>query len=56
MARSVADNQFLVNEAASLLTRLEMVKPFALNTPMVRAAAISAEAQNAISELILFTV
>ncbi|WP_210464273.1 hypothetical protein [Rufibacter roseolus] len=52
MARSVADNQFLENEATALLTRLDMVKPFALNTPMVRAAAISAEAQNAISELI----
>ncbi|GEO06943.1 hypothetical protein AAE02nite_46070 [Adhaeribacter aerolatus] len=52
MARSVADNQFLENEAIALLTRLDMVKPFALNTPMVRAAAISAEAQNAINELI----
>lgn len=52
MARSVTSTRFLENEAISLLTRLEMVKPFALNTPMVRAAAISAEAQNAISELI----
>ena len=52
MARTVADTRFLENEAISLLTRLEMVKPFALNTPMVRAAAISAEAQNAISELL----
>ena len=52
MTRSVADTQFLENEALSLLGRLEMVKPFALNTPMVRAAAISAEAQNGITTLL----
>ncbi|MFD3003161.1 hypothetical protein ACFS7Z_22550 [Pontibacter toksunensis] len=52
MARAVAETQFLENEALSLLGRLEMVKPFALNTPMVRAAAISAEAQNGITFLL----
>jgi hypothetical protein len=52
MARAVADTQFLENEALSLLGRLEMVKPFALNTPLVPAAAISAEAQNGITDLL----
>ncbi|MCJ8166188.1 hypothetical protein MKJ04_15175 [Pontibacter sp. E15-1] len=52
MARAVADTQFLENEALSLLGRLEMVKPFELNTPMVRAAAISVEAQNGITQLL----
>ncbi len=52
MKRSVADTQFLENEALSLLGRLEMVKPFALNTPMVQAAAISLEAQHGISALL----
>lgn len=52
MARSVADTQFLENEALSLLGRLDTVKPFALNTPMVRAAAISDEAQKGITELL----
>ena len=44
------ERQFLVNESLSLLNRLEMVQPFALNTPMVRAAAISALAQDAINK------
>lgn len=48
--RTFQDTQFLVNESLSLLTRLKTVQPFALNTPMVRAASISAEAQNAINE------
>ncbi len=48
--RTSQDTQFLVNESLSLLSRLETVQPFALNTPMVRAASISAEAQNAINE------
>lgn len=52
MARSIADTQFLENEALSLLGRLDTVKPFALNTPMVRAAAISDEAQNGITKLL----
>lgn len=52
MARTIAETQFLENEALSLLGRLEMVKPFALNTPMVKAAAISDEAQNGITELL----
>ncbi|WP_266363164.1 hypothetical protein [Tellurirhabdus rosea] len=46
---SPRDTQFLVNEALSLLNRLEGVQPFALNTPMVQAAGISAEAMDAIS-------
>ncbi|MHA6247939.1 hypothetical protein ACXYMU_08400 [Pontibacter sp. CAU 1760] len=50
--RSVADTQFLENEALSLLGRLEMLRPFALNTPMVQAAAISPEAQHGINTLL----
>lgn len=44
------ERQFLINESLSLLNRLDMVQPFALNTPMVRAAAISALAQDAINK------
>lgn len=43
------DRQFLVNESLSLLNRLSLVQPFALNTPMVQAAAISAQAQDLIN-------
>lgn len=43
------DRQFLVNESLSLLNRLHLVQPFALNTPMVQAAAISAQAQDMIN-------
>jgi hypothetical protein len=53
MGRSVFENQFLVNEAESLLTRLKMVKPFALNMPMVIAAAISDKAMQGITNLLV---
>lgn len=46
---SSRDTQFLVNESLSLLNRLSLVQPFALNTPMVQAAALSAEAQDRIN-------
>lgn len=46
---SSRDTQFLVNEALSLLNRLSLVQPFALNTPMVSAAAVSATAQDQIN-------
>ncbi|TGE20055.1 hypothetical protein [Hymenobacter elongatus] len=47
--RRAADTQFLVNEAQALLTRLQTVRSFALSTPMVLAAAVSAPAQAAIN-------
>lgn len=40
--------QLIEQEARALLTRLERLKPFALQTPMVTAAAISPAAQTAI--------
>ncbi|HEX8657902.1 MAG TPA: hypothetical protein VF690_10225 [Hymenobacter sp.] len=45
-----ADTQFLVNEALSLLSRLQTVRSFSLNTPMVLAASVSAAANGAINE------
>jgi hypothetical protein len=42
--------RFLINEANSLLTRLEMVKPFALTMPMVVAANIPDEALKGITD------
>jgi hypothetical protein len=53
MARSLYATQFLVNEALSLLSRLEMVKPFALTMPMVVAANISDRALKGITDLIV---
>lgn len=50
IAMTPQDIQFLRNESLSLLSRLSTVQPFALNTPMVRAAAVSAEAQDLINE------
>jgi hypothetical protein len=47
--RRAADTQFLVNEALSLFSRLQTVRSFTLNTPMVPAAAVSAPAQSAIN-------
>ncbi|SHJ47324.1 hypothetical protein SAMN02745146_3177 [Hymenobacter daecheongensis DSM 21074] len=47
--RRAADTQFLVNEALALLSRLQTVRSFALSTPMVLAAAVSAPAQAAIN-------
>lgn len=46
---SPRDTQFLVNESLALLNRLSLVQPFALNTPMVQAAALSADAQDRIN-------
>ncbi len=48
--KNAADTQFLVNETQSLLSRLQTVQSFALNTPMVMAAAVSAPAQRAIND------
>jgi hypothetical protein len=53
MRRSIFETQFLVNEAESLLTRLDTVKPFALNMPMVAAAAVSDDALREITNLII---
>lgn len=44
MSRSVFETQFLINEAASLLNRLNSLKPFSLTMPMVPAACVSDEA------------
>lgn len=48
--KSAADTQFLINETQSLLSRLQTVQSFSLNTPMVLAAAVSAPAQGAIND------
>ena len=53
MNRNLFSTQFMVNEALSLLTRLEMVKPFALSMPMVVAANIPDEALKGITDLIV---
>ena len=53
MSRHLFSTQFLVNEALSLLSRLEMVKPFALSMPMVVAANIPDEALKSITDLIV---
>src|SRR6478609_9571716 len=53
MSRHVFTTQFLVNEALSLLSRLEMIRPFALNMPMVIAASIPDDALKAITDLIV---
>lgn len=45
--------EFLVNEAKSLLTRLNLVKPFALTMPMVTAANVNDEAMKGITNLLL---
>jgi hypothetical protein len=45
-----ADSRFLSNETLALLNRLQTVKSFSLNTPMVLAASVSAPAQQAIHE------
>ncbi|PJJ60170.1 hypothetical protein [Hymenobacter chitinivorans] len=47
--RRAADTQFLVNEALALFSRLQTVRSFTLNMPMVLAAAVSAPAQTAIN-------
>ena len=53
MSVNLFSKQFLINEALSLLSRLEMVKPFALNMPMVVAANIPDEALKGITDLIV---
>lgn len=53
MSRNLFATQFLINEANSLLTRLEMVKPFALSMPMVMAAGIPDKAMESITDLIV---
>jgi hypothetical protein len=47
--RTVADTRFLVNETLALFSRLQTVRSFSLNTPMVQAAQVSASAQAAIN-------
>src|SRR3954465_7330921 len=53
MSRNLFATRFMVNEALSLLSRLEMVKPFALTMPMVVAANIPDEALKGITDLIV---
>lgn len=53
MNRNLFATQFLVNEASSLLSRLEMVKPFSLTMPMVIAAGIPDKAMEGITDLIV---
>jgi hypothetical protein len=53
MRRNLFTTRFLVNEALSLLSRLESVKPFALTMPMVTAACIPDEALKGITDLIV---
>jgi hypothetical protein len=53
MRRNLFTTRFLVNEALSLLSRLETVKPFALTMPMVTAACIPDEALKGITDLIV---
>jgi hypothetical protein len=53
MKRNLFTTRFLVNEALSLLSRLETVKPFALTMPMVVAANIPDEALKGITDLIV---
>ena len=43
---------YLANEAGSLLVRLQQVKPFTMTMPMVRGAAVSDKALNAIMQLL----
>ena len=49
----IFSRRFLINEAQSLLSRLAMVKPFALTMPMVVAANIPDEALKGITDLIV---
>ncbi|WP_373551700.1 hypothetical protein [Haliscomenobacter sp.] len=47
-----SDLRFFKNEAYALISRLNSLKPFSLNTPMVRAAAISDAAYLGIERLL----
>ena len=53
MVRPVFATQFLVNEALSLKSRLQTIRPFALNSPMVAAACISDPALKGITDLMI---
>lgn len=53
MSPDLFSRQFMINEALSLLSRLKMVKPFALTMPMVVAATIPDEALKGITDLIV---
>ena len=53
MSSNPFSRQFLINEALSLLSRLALVKPFALTMPMVVAANIPDEALKGITDLIV---
>src|SRR5688572_22239491 len=53
MSLNLFSKQFLINEALSLISRLEMVKPFALSMPMVVAARIPDDALKGITDLIV---
>ncbi len=44
--------EYLLNEAQSLLSRLNQVKPFSMTMPMVQGAAVSPRAMQQISELL----
>ena len=50
MPGSLTAIRLVAQEAASLLTRLERVKPYSLNMPMVSAAALPVRAQAAIEQ------
>jgi hypothetical protein len=53
MGKSIFETQYLINEAESLLSRLNMIKPFALNMPMVTAACVSDQALQQITNLLI---
>jgi hypothetical protein len=53
MADSRLSVRLVAQEARALLTRLARVKPYALNMPMVPAAAVSPQAQSAIEQHML---
>jgi hypothetical protein len=50
--KAASDYRFFQNEAYALINRLNGLKPFSLNTPMVRAAAISDAALMGIERLL----
>jgi hypothetical protein len=52
MTQAPFSYNYLLNEAKSLLTRLQQVKPFSMTMPMVRGASISGSAFKAVSDLL----
>lgn len=50
--KSPSDIRFFQHEAFALINRLDGLKPFSLNTPMVRAASISEAAQHGIERML----